>query len=405
VKGPGLISLVFRNLWRRPGRNGILIVCVAVVVGLEVAAALIDRASRRGVELGIERLGADLVAVPYGLDQAVADSYLTGEPALFYMDSALADRIASFEFVERTSAQVYLKSLTGASCCSTWNVFLIGFEPDRDFTVRPWLRQHLERPLGPDEVLVGSALFSEPGAAMMFYGHEFTVAGGLAPTGTGLDSTVFIPLATARLMARESRVKAEKPLELDDDRISAVMIKLKPEAEGGLPGYRAAYQLEMAIPEISVIQPDDLLLRVHKNLGATLKLLRAAGYAVWPAIALLIGLVFVMAARERQRELGLLRGLGATRSFIFRMIMLEALLVAALGTGLGLLASAGLVSGFSRLISKTLAIPFFMPAVSELTLVFAAASALALLTAALAALLPSLQASLMEPYEAIRRGE
>ena len=42
----------------------------------------------------------------------------------------IEERIAGFEFVERTSAQLYVKSLSGAPCCSAGNIFLIGFEPE-----------------------------------------------------------------------------------------------------------------------------------------------------------------------------------------------------------------------------------------------------------------------------------
>jgi putative ABC transport system permease protein len=397
--------LIRRDLIRRPVRNGILVLCVAAVVGMQVAAALIDRASRHGLEIGIERLGADLVAVPRGLSGELMRSYMTGDAALFYMDRALSKKIADFDFVERVSEQVYIKSLSGASCCSAWNVFLIGFDPKTDFTVRPWLKRHKGIELGPDQVLVGAAFDVDPGQALKFYGREFKVAGILDPTGMGLDTTVFIPNDTAYLMAEESVTRAEKPLEIKRDQVSAVLIKLKPEDQGGAPAYRAAYDLEMAIPEISVIQRDDLLIKVQKNLSDTLGALRSASYAVWPVTALLIGLVFAMAAHERMREIGLLRAMGATRVFVFRMILIEALMVAGCGMAIGLAASVGLVAGFSRLISMKLEVPFYWPAAESMAFIMIAASALALLTGVIAAMVPAVQSSLMEPYEAIRRGE
>ena len=402
---PGLWLLIRKNLVRRPVRMAILVLCVTAVTGMQTAAALLDRASRAGLELGMKRLGADLVAVPRGLNDELTRSYLTGEAALFYMDRSLEDKIAALDFVAQTSAQVYIKSLSGASCCSAWNIFLIGFEPETDFTVRPWLARHEDLKIGPDQIIVGAALAAEPGTVLKFYGREFRIAGSLDPTGTGLDTTVFIPMASAYAMARESAVKAVKPLDLTPDRISVVMIKLKPAEQGGLPAYRAAYELEMKLPEISVIQPEDFLVKVQKNLAGTLRTLRSASYAVWPVTALLIGLVFAMAANERRREIGLLRAMGATQWFVFRMILVEALLVAGLGAAIGLAAALGLTAGFSRLIAVTLEVPFYWPGRLELALLMAAAAVLALLTGGAAALVPALQTSRMEPYEAIRRGE
>jgi putative ABC transport system permease protein len=184
-----------------------------------------------------------------------------------------------------------------------------------------------------------------------------------------------------------------------------VAIALKPPEQGGLPAYRAAYELETALPDISVLQPDDLLVKTEHNLRRTLQSLRAASYIVWPVTALLIGLVFALAANERRREFGLLRALGAERRFIFRLIFLEAMALAAAGAALGLALSTGLVLGFSRLLAESLAAPFARPGVVELFILLASAAALALATGAAAALYPAARAAGLDPYEAIRGGE
>jgi len=395
-------GLAWKNLIRRPWRSVILTACMASIVGLLVAATLIESASSKGVKQGIERLGADLVAVPQSLDSRLVQSYMTGQPTTFYMDADIEKRIKSFPFVEKTSPQLYIKSLTGAACCSSWNVFLIGFDPETDFTIKPWLKKHLDKPLGPDDILAGAAVQSFPGMAIKFYGQEFKVAGTLDSGGMGLDSSVFIPMATARRMISESGKKAVKPLDINHNQISAVLIKLK---EGGLPGWKAAYELQSAMPEISIIEPADITVRAQKNLSGTLKAIYAASYAAWPMTAVLIGLVFFMAVKERQRELGLFRAMGATRSDIFRMIHTEALIISTAGAAAGIIISTGLVMLFKRMISVKLEIPMVFPSQAETLLVAACALGLAIITGAVAAFLPAAAACLMEPYEAIRKGE
>jgi len=402
---PGLWRLILKNLGRRPFRSAALALGVAVVAGLQISAALLDRTSEQGLERGLQRMGADLVAVPSGLDRDLLDSYLTGQVSLFYMDRSVRDRIAGYNFVKKTSAQVYLQSLARASCCSASNIFLVGFEPDSDFTVQAWLARHPGKPIGPDQVLAGAGLGVEPGATLKFYGHDFQVAGVLDPTGMGIDLTVFIPMPTAYLMARESGALAEQTLELKPEKISAVMIKLKPESEGGLPGYRAAYELEKAIPEVSIIQPDDLSARARNNLSGTLKTLRSASYAVWPLAALMIGLLFSMSVSERQREIGILRALGATRWFVFILIIGEALLLTGLGAATGIVTSVSILAGYSKLIAASLQVPFLWPSVQELIGLSSLAMLMALLTGAGAALIPASQSSRKDPYQAIRGGE
>lgn len=403
--GLGLWTLASRNLRRRPFRHGALVLCLAVGVGLQSAGVLLEEGARRGVELCLARLGADLVAVPDEYTQVLERAYMTGEAALFYMDRRVEERMAGFPFVAGTSSQVFIRSLSGAACCSAGNVFLIGFEPESDFTVRPWLARHRERSLGADEVVAGAGLGLRRGEAVRFFGHEFRVSGVLEATGSGLDSTVFIPLRTAYRMAEESVVKAEKPLPLRPDQISAVMIKLKLESAGGLPPETAARELEKGVYEIAVIRPERLLRLALSSLAGSLSVLRAAACAVWPLTALLIGLVFAMAAAERQRELGLFRSLGATRSFILRLILSEALALAVVGAGAGFGGTALIISAFSRLIAFRLEVPFFRPEPAELGRLFILSLILALLTSGISALLPAWRASRMEPYEAVRKGE
>jgi putative ABC transport system permease protein len=114
--------------------------------------------------------------------------------------------------------------------------------------------------------------------------------------------------------------------------------------------------------------------------------------------------VFAMAANERQREIGLLRATGATRGFIFKMVIMEAVLISGMGALIGIAASLGLVVGFSRLIAVSIEMPFYLPGMHKIvSLVFVALS-LAILTGVFSALIPALQSSTKEPYEAIRQG-
>lgn len=397
------VGLAWGNLVQRPWRTVILMLCIASLVGMQLAATLIEQSSRQGLKLGLQRLGADLVAVPRQLDSSLVQAYITGKAAVFYMPAGVEQRIQRLAFVKQTSPQLYIKSLTNASCCSTWNVFLIGFDPHTDFTVRPWLSRHQDIRLRPNDILVGAGIQSFPGMAFRFYGQTFAVAGTLDPSGMGLDYSIFIPIPAVKRMIAESGTKAEKRLEIAPDSISAVLIQLKPEGDGGLPGWKAAYEIERQVPEITIVHPADITLKVQKNLAGALRTLTMASFAIWPMTALLIGLVFMMAARERQREIGLMRAMGATRLFVFNLIQLEALIISIAGALLGLAVSAGIIIAFERMIALQLEIPFAIPGAFTLLQLAGISVGLAVLTGIVAALIPAWRVSAMEPYEAIRR--
>ncbi len=120
---------------------------------------------------------------------------------------------------------------------------------------------------------------------------------------------------------------------------------------------------------------------------------------------LTIGLVFSLIINERQRELGLLRAMGARKNFVFQLVLGEAGLLTGLGGMGGLLTSQILLISFGRLLQHRLRIPYLWPAPVEMLGLVALMLLLALISGALASLQPAWRSSRLEPYQAIRQGE
>jgi putative ABC transport system permease protein len=401
---PGLAFLALQNLRRRPFRAVILVACVAAVCGIEVTTSLLQQAGRAGLALGLERLGADLLVVPNALANPGFDPLAASDGPAGYMDAAVEKRVAALPFVDRTSPQLHVKSLVAASCCSVSGVLVIGFDPETDFTVRPWLGDRKRAVIAGDQAVAGPAVPLAAGASFKLYGRPLEVVATLEPSGSGLDATVFVPLDTVYAMARESVTKAERPLAVGPNQISAVLVRLKPIESGGIAPLRAAVEIEKMVPGTTAILPDDLLSKVHANMTRTLGSVVPAGAVIWPVAVLLCGLTFAMATHERRREIGLLRAMGATRGFIFALIVLEACLVAMAGAALGIASSVGLTAGLLGRMGQALEVPFHWPGLGAVAALALLAAVLALLSAVAAAALPALHASRMEPYEAVRGG-
>ena len=100
---------------------------------------------------------------------------------------------------------------------------------------------------------------------------------------------------------------------------------------------------------------------------------------------------------ERTREIGMIRAAGGTRKQIRNMVMAEALLLAAIGTALGIL--GGLYLGYVIVVAMESIFPlgYVFPASGIL-----AAIAIGLLFGVFAALIPARQASRMNVVEALR---
>ncbi|MEJ2575786.1 MAG: ABC transporter permease [Gammaproteobacteria bacterium] len=128
-------------------------------------------------------------------------------------------------------------------------------------------------------------------------------------------------------------------------------------------------------------------------------------------LALLVGGLLVyntttLAVLRRRRLLGLLRVLGAGRLHLFAMVLGEALMLGAIGTGCGLLLGLAIGQGLVGLVTRTINDLYFVLTVS--TLLVTPATLLkgflvGLAATALAALIPALDAAATQPQQAARR--
>jgi putative ABC transport system permease protein len=116
----------------------------------------------------------------------------------------------------------------------------------------------------------------------------------------------------------------------------------------------------------------------------------------------LMAVVFWMAVHERRRQIGVLRALGATQSFVLVSYMTEAVLLALVGGLVGtVLASVGLYL-FRNLLVSSLGFPFLFPSLGGLLALICAGLLIALVVVALAAFIPALRASREEPAVSMR---
>jgi putative ABC transport system permease protein len=123
------------------------------------------------------------------------------------------------------------------------------------------------------------------------------------------------------------------------------------------------------------------------------------------SVALLIGILFIlstmlMAVGERVREIGTMRAIGAHRSFIFRLIVMESLATSLIAGGIGCLGGYLLSQGLTYALSEFLGLTYFAPVVSAS--IFGIGMAIALLVGMLAGLYPAWRISKTNIVQALR---
>lgn len=400
MKRLGLLYLAAQNLRRKPFRSIVTVAIVTIAAGTLFSATLLISSVQQSLKVGMERLGADILVVPEGSQESSESALITGSPTSFYMDGSAIGQVESVPGVAQASPQIFIESLISSSCC-TGHVQLVGYDPDSDFVVKPWLEQNIDHPLGPNDVIIGSLILANKDETVKFYGDNFSVAGVMDATGMGADESVFMTLDAAYQMAEESQTEALSALDIQRGQISSVLVKVDP----GVTIDQVAQRIKTSVPGTVAITANEISRSVTDRLSGFLRGFIVLDIIVWVMSLLTIAAIFSMIVNERQREIGLLRAMGGNRGYIFRLMTTEAVLLTAAGGAAGVVVGGAGLFVFRTVITSSLGIPYLWPPVWFFTILVLGTLLLAVLSGVVASLYPALTSSRLEPYAAIRQGE
>ena len=394
--------LVFKGISGRAYRSGLIVGCMLVLAAFIMSTTLIAKSIGHSLQVGSERLGADIVVVPAGKEMETQQALLLGKPVSgAWMPADNLDRVAQVDGVANVSPQLFLETLIGVACCSAWEMFMIGFDPQTDFTVTPWLREKLNQSLGPRDVIGGDWVFvPEETGKIIIYGVKVNLAAKLEPTGMGLDKTMFIPFNTAREIARQSATTAARQLEIPEGQISAIQVKVKQ----GFAIDDVARRIMSGVPGTYAFASLELSRAIHQQTKGLFLILFWGLALVWVLAVVFSGLVFSLMVNERRREIGLLRAIGANRNFIFKLFLTESS-VLGLGGGIsGVVFASVFVYLFRVYLMQSAEVPLLIPPLPSLLGFMLACLVTALVLALPALLYPAVRASRIDPAAAMREG-
>jgi putative ABC transport system permease protein len=144
--------------------------------------------------------------------------------------------------------------------------------------------------------------------------------------------------------------------------------------------------------QVGVSQPSDVLTAQADAKGALDTLFLGLG-----AVALLVGAIgvaniMIISVLERRQEIGLRRGLGATRGQIRIQFLAEAIMLSLAGGAAGVLIGAAATTWYARVHHETTVIPLEA---------WAGGLAAAIVIGAIAGLLPAIRAARLSPTQAL----
>jgi putative ABC transport system permease protein len=399
-----IIVRALRLLWRYRLRSGLLMLSAALgVCGVECSVNYGESGTKQILDQ-IREMGTNVLIITPAQSRVIAGRARTGAPVTTLVEHDYRD--IKNEVLSRTrSSALVTQSFWNKAGDLSKNGVVVGCEPEY-FAIKDWqvvsgevFDAAQERTASRVAVLghaVAADLFgaaSPLGERMMINRMPFTVIGVLSERGQGLDvsnedNQIYVPLGTA--MRRLMNVDHYAGIVLEMDSLRS----MDAAAEQSRSLLHRLHRIQPNRPDDFQIQNQNSLLDTQmaaaRRLGVFLRWIAASALAVSG-----LGIVAItwIAMKERTREIGTRRALGATAADIFLQATCETV---ALAFGGGLMGMA--VSWpASRLISDSVRLPFVFDG-KNAVLAFVAAASLNLALS----LLPSRKAASIRPIEALR---
>ena len=394
-------SLPLTNLIRKPGRTLALALLTAFLALAVFGGSVVVLSLRSGLNSLEARLGADIILVPSEAQSKVSfqNMFLQGTTGAFYMDASVLDKALEVEGVEKAAPQTFLASLK-ADCCSI-KIQVIGIDPERDFTVQPWINRSLTRALEDMDVAVGCKVEADVGEIIRIYEQRCKVVARLEATGTGLDTAVYCNMSTMnKLLQAAEAMGVSHRIESGDHVISTVYVKVRDGYDIGAVNSR----LNGHIRKVTAVRTRSMITGVSDSLAGVSRTVTILIAAVWVLALIILLLAFALIIRERNREFAVLRLVGASRSMLARMVLLESALCGLLGGLIGTGLAALLLFPFAQLIESALKLPYLIPQTGTVLLLGAGTVLLSALVAALSSVVAAFRLSRIDPGIALREG-
>lgn len=391
-----LLYLVLQGLKGRPFRSLLIVFFILVLTGFLLTTTVILRGMEESLRTGIERLGADIVVIPYDMTEQAQKEVLIGR--LVKADPIPADhvrRILEMEAVERASPQLYLCTINGSPYSTAEELFIVAFDPKTDFTILPWLKDKLQKPLGIRDT-IGGAFINKiaPSERILANSYELILVSKLEPTGIWFDQTFFVTFDTAREMVAKGATGAE----VSPDTITTIAVDLKP----GYDVARTAMEMMLVVPGIWPVQAPKLMTILAAQRAGLIKSLFIALGIIWILTVILTGFVFSLIVNERRREIGVLRAAGASRNFVFQLFLTESGILAFGGGLSGIILSMSMLCFLRSWLMSVLEIKVRLPSLLGFMAFTIGSFLIALILVLPALLYPAIRASRLDPAVAMR---
>lgn len=388
------------------GIKNICIIILTTFTALFVfGGSLIVYGMSNGVEQVRRRLGADLIIVPEGKGSTISRILLEGEAGFFYLDDSVYETVKGIEGVECTTCQYYFASASAACCDAAHPIEIIGFDPETDFIIEPWIEKKFGTELEEGSLIIGSDIELKENNTIKLYDEYYTVRAVMDKTGTGMDESVYASKETILNIRRSAMDKGFDFFSGEEEeilgRISGVMVKIEKGADIDV----ISRTIDESIDGIEVVEINSTLSAVSETLDAIKRfyIVFAILFLAMAMVALFI--VYFLSSIQRKREYSLMRLIGMTGKLVTKVNALEALFQGIIGSAIGITAAGLLMYPFSAYFNYRIRQPFAFPSPGNVVILIAFTVAITLIIGIATSLAAAYVVCRRDAYQTLREGE
>lgn len=319
-----------------PIRSLIIAVLALAQAACVFGGLILVGAMRAELTLAERRLGADLVVYPTTCLNQVEKKRLLmlGTPVGCHQPRSALARMSSNEDIAAVSYQLYV-SETLVDGSTRW---IVGFEPETDFALSPWIAEGEGVSLPRGSVLVGSAVPGADGQSLSVFGRERPIGAHLLTTGSELDDALFVSMDTLSDMMADARAAGEDidaSLDPRTDYSAALVRASDSDAIESVTNW-----INLYVRKVSAVRATEALVGAASGIRAHRGVAIGVLGATWLVLLGALVIVQVSLMNERMQELAVWRSIGASRSIMSRVMLSESALLHVAGALAGVCLAA-----------------------------------------------------------------
>jgi putative ABC transport system permease protein len=392
------------NIVHQRFRSVCIVLLIALTTLLIAGGTLLGVGLQNGVESIDARLGADAMIIPLSADSDFEGALLNGSPSTFYLPPDAMERLDTIEGVERATGQLFISTFDSEHCAALLQI--IGYDPETDFVVKPWLASSEVTEPENGEVIVGSNVTLDVGDKLQLFALNLEIVGKLDKTGMGFDNSVFVNRETAHMLLGEyEKYAGAFPLpegEDGNDVVSAILLDVDNSFDPVV--FQRSVNEGFRGEGVRYVSSQALMASTSKNLGLVLGVLAVLLSALWVFAVFVLAVIFTLTLNERQREFGVLQALGATRGKLASIVLSEVALLCAGGALIGIGVVCLIVFPYSSLIESVLQTAYLPPRSLTVSVILGSCFVAGTAIGPLASLFSLARIGRSEVYENMREG-